>query len=182
MSNTPDLFGEPIPRKRRTPRTRGSKSEVLREPFGDGKNCRGCGQFFPFAEFSWNANKKMGRKYRCSRYKACKAKSTQEWLARPGNHKRSKLKRYGMTTAQYDAMFLAQGGACAICGATEMPVDSRTKKPYDLAVDHDHVTGKVRALLCPLCNNGLGCFRDEISRLHAAIVYLEKHASINLDT
>ena len=44
-----------------------------------------------------------------------------------------------------------------------------------LAVDHDHKTGAVRALLCASCNNGLGDFRDNITYLQAAIDYLKKH-------
>lgn len=78
-------------------------------------------------------------------------------------------------------MVKAQNGACAICGNTTMPTDPRTGEPYDLAIDHDHATGKVRDLLCPGCNNGLGCFKDDPVRLHAAISYLERHSNIKMD-
>lgn len=56
---------------------------------------------------------------------------------------------YGITLAQYDAILLAQGGHCFFCNA-----NGTTRA---LAVDHDHVTGEIRGLLCKRCNfKGLG--------------------------
>ena len=45
----------------------------------------------------------------------------------------------GLTVEDYNARLVAQGGVCAICGKTETGY---------LRVDHDHVTGRVRGLLC----------------------------------
>ncbi len=39
-------------------------------------------------------------------------------------------------------------------------------------IDHCHKTGKVRGLLCKLCNCGLGYFRDDPKLMLAAITYL----------
>lgn len=39
-------------------------------------------------------------------------------------------------------------------------------------MDHDHVTGEVRGMLCPSCNNGLGLFKDSVVHLRNAISYL----------
>jgi hypothetical protein len=69
--------------------------------------------------------------------------------------------KYDISIADFDEMFAAQGGLCAIC---------RTSPAN--AVDHNHVTGRVRALLCKTCNVGLGMFRDEPAFLAAAINYL----------
>lgn len=78
----------------------------------------------------------------------------------------SEIKRkYGITYDQYHAMLDAQQGKCAICGD-----DTQT-----LAIDHDHATGKVRELLCPPCNKGLGHFDDDTDRMTKAIAYLRKH-------
>jgi hypothetical protein len=71
-------------------------------------------------------------------------------------------RRYGITGRQYDAMVEAQGGLCALC---------RNRKPEH--VDHDHLSNKIRGVLCSCCNQGLGNFRDDVDALQAAIDYLE---------
>lgn len=81
---------------------------------------------------------------------------------------------YGISVEEHDRMFIEQNGACAICGATTLPIDPRTGKPYELAIDHCHTTGKARALLCHFCNVGLGAFRDNPELLHNAISYLKR--------
>ena len=73
--------------------------------------------------------------------------------------------RYGLTEADYQRMLRAQNGLCAICG--------RPPKKYKLAVDHDHTTKKVRALLCIPCNSRLHTFESGF-RVKAE-KYLESH-------
>jgi len=64
--------------------------------------------------------------------------------------------RYGIRLVDYNAMYEKQGGVCAICGCSESKQQARTSggdKTLDsLQVDHDHVTGKVRGLICWKCN------------------------------
>lgn len=74
---------------------------------------------------------------------------------------------YGITPEQYDAILDSQHGHCAICGDIEPG-----GKGKHFHIDHDHVTGQVRGLLCSRCNHGLGMFRDSILSLESAIVYL----------
>lgn len=50
---------------------------------------------------------------------------------------------------------------CVICGAEDK-----------LVVDHDHITGAVRGMLCNHCNRGLGHFRDDPMLLEFAAQYL----------
>lgn len=71
-------------------------------------------------------------------------------------------RRYGLTEAEVSQMIQAQGGTCAVCWEG---------KPEH--VDHDHVTGEIRGILCFNCNGGLGQFKDDVSRLINAIAYLE---------
>ena len=79
------------------------------------------------------------------------------------NRRRQEL-RYGISTADYDALLARQGGACAIC---------RRKSDRRLQVDHCHTTKEVRGLLCNNCNTTLGRCRDDPDILRAAIAYLE---------
>ncbi len=61
--------------------------------------------------------------------------------------KPKRAKQLGVTDAEYAAKLAAQGGGCAICGATP--------KTRRLHVDHDHRSGEVRGLLCHRCNRTL---------------------------
>lgn len=72
---------------------------------------------------------------------------------------------HGMGKDEFDTMLKEQDGRCAIC-------HKELDKPH---LDHDHKTGKVRGILCPTCNWGLGMFKDSIRNLASAIVYLEDH-------
>lgn len=83
----------------------------------------------------------------------------------PGNWKDLRLAKYGITADEYDAMWTKQGGVCAICKK-----DCKTGQA--LSVDHCHVTGEVRGLLCRKCNTALGHLGDSVDLLHAAIEYL----------
>lgn len=83
-------------------------------------------------------------------------------------NRRAKLKYlFGLTAEQHDAILDAQGGGCAVCGHT-CPTGKR------LAVDHDHVTGQVRGLLCVNCNKGIGHLRDSHVLLAKAAGYLTR--------
>lgn len=58
----------------------------------------------------------------------------------------SLAEKYGITPQQYEELLRHQEYGCAVCGKTE--ADNRQR----LAVDHNHVTGKIRGLLCRRCN------------------------------
>ena len=84
-----------------------------------------------------------------------------------------KLKsKYNITPEDYDQMFLAQCGKCAICSRDKTQLPETQPKLY---VDHCHTTGKVRQLLCFACNSAIGLFREELRSLQEAINYLSKH-------
>jgi hypothetical protein len=94
--------------------------------------------------------------------------------ANPDYHKNMFLKRhYGIGIAVYNEMLVAQNGCCDICGKAES--NEIKGKVVSLAVDHDHKTGAVRALLCSACNTALGLFNDDRALLDAAMAYLDRH-------
>ena len=74
------------------------------------------------------------------------------------------VRRYGITSADYEKILKSQGGRCAICG--RLP---RTRR---LNVDHDHKTGKVRGLLCYTCNKKVIGDRRDPAIFDAAAAYL----------
>lgn len=71
---------------------------------------------------------------------------------------------YGLTLAQYAALFTAQNNVCLICNGV-----TKGKK---LVVDHDHKTGQVRGLLCTRCNTAIG-FLEDYSWVMVALRYLK---------
>jgi hypothetical protein len=82
------------------------------------------------------------------------------------------LRVYGLTTEDYDRMCREQQGLCAICHRPP-------KEGKHLSVDHRHLTGKVRQLLCRNCKTGIENFDENTEFLKSAIVYLEKHNGIS---
>ena len=80
-------------------------------------------------------------------------------------------RKYGVSLGVYRAMWIGQHGECAVCGNPETATQGgRVKR---LAVDHNHQTGEVRALLCSNCNVGIGSLSDSPVHLRQAALYLE---------
>jgi hypothetical protein len=76
-------------------------------------------------------------------------------------------KKFNLTKEDYDQVLANQNGTCAICSLS-------CETGRDLAVDHDHETGKIRGLLCRNCNVSLGLMKDDPARLRKAAEYLEQ--------
>ena len=102
-----------------------------------------------------------------------KNKYMKIWRDQNLEHCRNKdlLRNYGISSEDFNEIFEAQKGVCAICGQEEDMVIKGKK--VNLAVDHNHETKAVRGLLCHKCNRGLGLFRDSISNLEQAVSYLK---------
>lgn len=81
--------------------------------------------------------------------------------------------KYNLSLDDYYKKFDEQNGLCAICGQPEV---LRTNEVINLlAVDHDHTTGEVRALLCRCCNLALRNIKENIKIAESMISYLKKY-------
>ena len=126
-------------------------SRVSASDWPEGRRwCSGCQTFVRLSDCSPGA----------SRCRTCNSISAHSGMVK---------RTYGITADEYRALFLAQGGRCFICQRR-----THTKR---LAVDHDHVTGEVRGLLCADgdrgCNHAiLGNIRD-LDMAKRIVTYLE---------
>jgi Recombination endonuclease VII len=151
------------------------------------KICSACGFKKKLDDFRKDRRRKSGKSSICT---ICNNKKSALWKQKyperhlknhrryatrnPESCKDSQLRsKYNISLVQYNEMLVKQDNQCAACK------DTFTGLPH---IDHDHscCSGKtscgscIRGLLCVTCNNGLGCFKDDINRLLNAISYLEK--------
>ena len=84
-----------------------------------------------------------------------------------------RLKRYGITEEKFEQMWAEQEGCCKICG-TAMERQAEKRQSNECVIDHDHETDEVRGLLCRACNAGIGLLNEDVSKLEAAIRYLNE--------
>lgn len=151
------------------------------------KVCNTCKEEKSVEDFGKKAKNRDGLLSRC---KTCEYAARQNWAIPGYNYdyeRRSGLmKRYKMTLEQYEEMFVAQEGLCAICKCPESRTTAKGAVLM-LCVDHDHrccpgrdSCGKcVRQLLCSGCNKGLGHAKDSPALLRAMADYLESHNVID---
>lgn len=73
--------------------------------------------------------------------------------------------RYGLKWDEYNKLLSQHNNKCATCNSDKK-----------LCVDHNHMTGKVRGILCSFCNMALGFAKDDPRILQNLINYLSKHS------
>ncbi len=86
-----------------------------------------------------------------------------------------RVQQFGLTLDLYHAIAERQDFLCAVCGEEPKKVKSNRNSFDDFVIDHDHETGRYRALVCVTCNVALGMLRDSPVIARAAADYLEKH-------
>ncbi len=133
------------------------------------KTCKICGEEKSkdafYAAYTYN-----GKKICRPECKECNKKKTVLWGRNNPDRRRSTLIKhvYGIDSKEYDRLLQAQDGKCAICFSTNVG-----GKRLHFDIDHNHITGKVRGLLCRSCNYLIGNSKESTTTLLSAVKYLE---------
>ncbi len=98
-------------------------------------------------------------RWRCPR---CHNRHTRESARRRGQ----RFQKYGLTKTEYEQKLEEQRGLCAVC-----------RQHPAVHIDHDHMSGKTRDILCQGCNHGLGNFKDDPVVIVNAAAYVVRHAA-----
>lgn len=147
------------------------------------KICNQCHQEKPLTAFYKEASSKDGRRANCAKCKDTKTaiwreknkeyynKSMRDYqAAHPLQRDDCDLKRkYGKSRQWYDETLKSQNNVCAICAKPN------TSSKRRLAVDHHHISGKVRGIICYNCNRALHAF-DDLDLFNKIMLYLSKHS------
>jgi hypothetical protein len=141
--------------------------EKLEELIATGatRKCNKCNEILPVSEFHIKADKNTNH-YRFN--SPCKFCAN---IGRNISYQKAYQRKikYNLTQEDYDLKLKEQNYSCAICN---MHKDDYSK---EFSVDHCHITGKVRGLLCNNCNSGIGFFDEYEYVMKKAIQYLKKH-------
>lgn len=142
----------------------------------------------PLNDFYQHPGMKDGHLHQC---KICENKKTREYQkankGKVANYTKKHREKYGETykekarnikyqlsygigTKEYNVLFDQQSGRCAICGEKE----SHGRSEH-LFINHCHKSGKIRGLLCNLCNGGIGKLKDNPNIIENALEYLKLH-------
>ena len=140
------------------------------------KKCKTCQTIKSFNEFYKDKALSDGYANSC---KTCRNQQTQKWRENnrdkynadmraynKKNYERLRIQRYDLSHDDYKKMLHEQNNECAIC-------KKKPTKKRPLAIDHDHKTNKVRALLCYNCNRGMH-FIDNDELLTEMLKYKSK--------
>ena len=133
------------------------------------KVCKSCNNELALDNFS----KGQGKYKKSNVCKPCDAVRRRNYYAslsdekRKEQNKRQKIyeyKRvYNLPHELAEKLANNREGVCKICNETKL-----------LVVDHCHVSGQVRGLICSHCNSVLGYAKDNIKVLENAIKYLKE--------
>jgi hypothetical protein len=150
------------------------------------KICTRCKQLKPINLFPCVSRE--NRKPRAQCKQCCAEKQRQTYASKPQQyrnyvkkrrikynnvHKRiANLKTFGLTIEDYETMLKSQNKQCAICGTLQCTSGKR------LAIDHCHLTGRIRGLLCLRCNQAIGKFNDNYFLLQQAADYVSGQVSV----
>jgi len=132
--------------------------------------CKGCGEERDSSEFA--EKQKVLRKTGLKIYKSCYCTSCRKARSKKYREKRPYSwiqTRYKLSKEEAKYWYERSKTSCEICGI------AWKEGSEALCVDHDHITGEVRGILCKHCNHVLGHSRDSVEILSRAKIYLQVH-------
>lgn len=137
------------------------------------KKCTPCKKYKLRENFYNSSIYKDGLGYRC---KKCDDAARAKWrqdsplkAQQSARYRQIKFK-YGLKKEEYIALLEKQNYTCKICKS----IDPKTLNKISFCVDHCHKTGKIRGLLCSMCNRCLGLLKEDRQILQNMIKYLDK--------
>jgi hypothetical protein len=156
------------------------------------KTCNHCKISKPFEDFHITGKNKNGTIKCKSRCKSCLSEiSLKKYHGKSISEKKEYYKknrsrytseqrfasdlqrRYNLSLAEFQQMKESQNCRCKIC-SNELIFGKANKSENNARIDHNHLTGKVRGLLCHKCNSMLGMANDNVMVLSKAIEYLKE--------
>ncbi len=83
--------------------------------------------------------------------------------------------KFGISLNDYEFLCAVQNNKCDICDKEECNITAPNGTKNRLSVDHNHITGKIRGLLCHKCNTAIGSLNCDsgIELLNKALEYLK---------
>lgn len=130
---------------------------VIQDVKNGTRKCNICGRDTPFELLVKNSKRRSGYDPRC---KSCRNDLDLKNL--------KTVQIFGLSKEGYLKMLVQQGGVCAICKKTPNTTEYKRR----LCIDHNHLTGGIRGLLCSHCNAALGLLHDDVGLVQAVADYL----------
>ncbi len=131
------------------------------------KKCGACKETKDMSSFNKHSKRYDGRQSECRECHSKRNAANQAALT-PRERKHYRIKSdYGIPIETYDQMIISQNGCCASC-----------KHPFLRTpdIDHNHVSGKVRGLLCHNCNTALGMLQEDAAKCFSLAEYIRTHS------
>ena len=136
----------------------------------DSKVCNKCGNKKLLSEFYFDNGSPVSQCKKCKNKQRTENRRKETLETKQKRLSRDWERKSGYSRPNnYNELFTAQNGKCAICGKHQSELKNA------LHLDHNHITGNVRGLLCCNCNLGLGNFKSDygVSLLKKATKYVK---------